>query len=55
MFKHPPQHHARLSANSLPCLQGRVGEGFVTHTKKPNPLPTSPCKQGEEQGARASA
>jgi hypothetical protein len=41
-----------FALGSLPCLQGRVGVGWgqalASGLLKSHPLPTSPCKQGEE-------
>ncbi|RDD79796.1 hypothetical protein DVJ77_20230 [Dyella tabacisoli] len=38
----------RTLHSPLPCLQGRVGEGFDLAARL-HPLPASPCKQGEGQ------
>jgi len=32
---------------SLPFLKGRVGVGCTSPEGRTNPLPTSPCEQGE--------
>jgi hypothetical protein len=53
------KHRTHASLSSLPCVQGRVGVGCSSISRRgqleEHPLPTSPCKQGEGQDARGFA